>query len=97
MLDKLFNAIAYQPRGSEQGYLFWGSWLSHIANSLVNEQDAHGATVRGIFMATCSELNLLEVSLAASNPSIGALLALLNAPDWATIKSPFCPAAVGAG
>ena len=32
-LNVLFNELAYQPPG-KQGYLFWGSWLSHIANSL---------------------------------------------------------------
>ncbi len=97
VLNKLFNTIAYQPPGSEQGYLFWGSWLSHIADSLVNQQDAQGPVVRGIFMATCSELNLLEVTLTKSTPSIGNLLALLNAPDWSTIKSPFCPVALPTG
>jgi phospholipid/cholesterol/gamma-HCH transport system substrate-binding protein len=90
VLNTLFNTLAYQPHG-KPGYLFWGSWLSHIADSLTSQQDAHGATVRGIFMATCSELNLLEVSLAQTTPSLTSLLALLNAPDWSTIKSPFCP------
>ncbi len=91
VLNKLFNTLAYQPPGSEQGYLFWGSWLSHIADSLTAQQDAQGATVRGIFMATCPELNLLEVTIQQGSPSIGPLLDLLNAPDWSTIKSPFCP------
>ena len=47
--------------GSEQGYLFWGSWLAHIADSLTNLQDAQGPIVRGLFMATCPALQLLEV------------------------------------
>jgi phospholipid/cholesterol/gamma-HCH transport system substrate-binding protein len=95
VLNALLNTLAYQPRG-EPGYLYWGSWLSHIANSLTSQADAQGATVRGIFMATCGELNLFEVTLSQSTPAIGNLLALLNAPDWSTIKSPFCPAG-GAG
>lgn len=90
VLNTLFNTLAYQP-GGKPGYLFWASWLSHIADSLTSQQDAHGATVRGIFMATCSELNLLEVTIQRGSPSIGPLLDLLNAPNWATIKSPFCP------
>jgi phospholipid/cholesterol/gamma-HCH transport system substrate-binding protein len=84
VLNSLFNTLAYQPRGNEQGYLFWGSWLSHLAASLTSQQDAHGPIVRGTFMADCAELNLLEVTLVQSTPSIGNLLALLNAPDWAT-------------
>ena len=64
VLNSLFNTLAYQPHGSEQGYLFWGSWLSHIAQSLTNLQDAQGSMVRGLFMGTCSELQLFEVGLA---------------------------------
>jgi phospholipid/cholesterol/gamma-HCH transport system substrate-binding protein len=80
VLNVLFNTLAYQPRGSEQGYLFWGAWLAHIAASLTNTQDAQGPVVRGIFMASCSQLDLLN-TIAASNPSLAALIALLNQPD----------------
>jgi phospholipid/cholesterol/gamma-HCH transport system substrate-binding protein len=96
VLNTLFNTLAYQPKGSEQGYLFWGSWLAHNASTLANVQDAHGASVRGIFMATCSQLNLLETTIQAGSPSIGPLLDLLNAPDWSQIKSSFCPVKLGA-
>ena len=91
VLNDLFNTLAYQPKGGEQGYLFWGSWLSHIAASLTAQQDSQGAIVRGVFMATCSELNLFEVALTQSDPALGPLVDLLNAPDWSTIKSTFCP------
>jgi len=95
VLNTLFNTLAYQPSGGEQGYLFWGSWLAHIANSLTDLQDAQGPTVRGIFMATCPQLNLLETTIQAGSPSVGPLLDLLNAPDWSQIKSPYCPAQLG--
>ncbi len=91
VLDALVNTLAYQPGGGKQGYLFWGSWLSHIADSLTNSQDAHGAVVRGIFMASCPSLNLFEVALPQSDPALKPLLALLNAPDWSTLTSPYCP------
>jgi phospholipid/cholesterol/gamma-HCH transport system substrate-binding protein len=94
VLNTLFNTLAYQPSGGEQGYLFWGSWLSHITDSLASQQDAHGPILRGTFMASCSELQLLEVTLLKSNPAIGNLLQLLNAPDWATlpgVTNGFCP------
>ena len=94
MLNSLFNTLAYQPRGGKQGYLFWGSWLSHIANSLTRTQDAQGPIVRGVFMATCSALNLFEVALRPRTRRSGRCVDLLNAPDWAKIKSPFCPAAL---
>jgi phospholipid/cholesterol/gamma-HCH transport system substrate-binding protein len=96
VLNTLFNTLAYQPPGGQQGYLYWGSWLSHIASSLTDVQDAHGPTVRGIFMATCPALNLLETTIQAGSPSIAPLLDLLNAPDWSKIQSPYCPAPLAA-
>ncbi|HYB27797.1 MAG TPA: MlaD family protein [Solirubrobacteraceae bacterium] len=95
VVNTLFNTLAYQPSDGEQGYLFWGSWLAHIANSLTDLQDAQGPTVRGIFMATCPQLNLLETTIQAGSPSVGPLLDLLNAPDWTQIKSSYCPAQLG--
>jgi phospholipid/cholesterol/gamma-HCH transport system substrate-binding protein len=90
VLNDLFNALGYTAKG-QQSYLFWGSWLSHIAASLTDMQDAQGPVVRGIFMASCSELNLFEVALTQSDPALGPLVNLLNPPDWASIKSKFCP------
>jgi phospholipid/cholesterol/gamma-HCH transport system substrate-binding protein len=95
VVNTLLNTLAYQPSGGEQGYLFWGSWLAHIANSLTDLQDAQGPTVRGIFMATCPQLNLLETTIQAGSPSVGPLLDLLNAPNWSQIKSPYCPTQLG--
>jgi phospholipid/cholesterol/gamma-HCH transport system substrate-binding protein len=87
VLNTLFNALAHQPHGSEQGYLFWGSWLSHVADLLTAQQDAHGPVVRGTYMASCSELQLFQVSLKESVPAIGNLLALLNAPEFDTVPN----------
>jgi phospholipid/cholesterol/gamma-HCH transport system substrate-binding protein len=94
VLNALFNTLAYKPRGAGQSYLFWGSWLSHIAASLTSQQDAQGPILRGTFMAACSELQLFEVTLVQSTPSIANLLALLNAPDFSTLpgaKNGNCP------
>ena len=43
MLNTLFNTLAYQQPAASQSYLFWGSWLAHIAASLTDTQDANGA------------------------------------------------------
>jgi phospholipid/cholesterol/gamma-HCH transport system substrate-binding protein len=96
VLNALFNTLAYQPPG-KPGYLFWGSWLSHMADSLTSSQDAHGTMVRGLFMGTCSELQFFEDVLSKTYPPIGARFDLLNAPDWTKItNNPFCPPVVGA-
>jgi phospholipid/cholesterol/gamma-HCH transport system substrate-binding protein len=91
VLNALFNELAYTPGHGAQPYLFWGSWLSHIVDSLGSSQDAQGPVVQGSFMSTCGILQLLEVTFAVSDPPVGHRLALLNAPDWSTIKSPYCP------
>ena len=91
VLNALFNALAFKGSGT-QSYLFWGAWLAHNAASLTDMQDAQGPVVNGLFMASCPGLNLLEETLQQSVPSLAPLLDLLNAPNWATIKSRFCPA-----
>jgi phospholipid/cholesterol/gamma-HCH transport system substrate-binding protein len=93
VLNSLVNTLAYQPPGSEQGYLFWGAWLAHITFSLVSSQDAQGPVVRNLFMATCPKLKFLEQTVQISSPAVGPLLDLLNAPDWSTLNSPYCPPA----
>jgi phospholipid/cholesterol/gamma-HCH transport system substrate-binding protein len=80
VLNALFNTLAYQPRGGEQGYLFWGSWLAHIVDSLVDAQDANGPVLQGLFMGTCAELNFFEGELQPNSAPLGVLLDLLNAP-----------------
>jgi phospholipid/cholesterol/gamma-HCH transport system substrate-binding protein len=90
VVNTLFNALAYRAPGS-QSYLFWGAWLAHILDSLTATQDANGAIVQGLFMAPCASLNLLEVALSESDPGLGPILQLLNAPDWSKIKSSYCP------
>jgi phospholipid/cholesterol/gamma-HCH transport system substrate-binding protein len=86
VLGSLFKTLSYQPSGGGQGYLFWGAWLSHIAATLTDLQDAHGPIARGVFVATCPQLDALA-QVQAGNASIGALLQLLNPPD----RTKICP------
>jgi len=85
VLNTLFNELTHQPSGGQQSYLFWGSWLAHIADSLVDAQDANGAVLQGIFMGTCDELNFYENNLAPNTSSLGAILNLLNPPPVAQL------------
>lgn len=53
-LNRLFNAIAYNPPGSAQeGYLFWLSWLNHNTNALFFTQDAGGPLRHGLVLLSC--------------------------------------------
>jgi phospholipid/cholesterol/gamma-HCH transport system substrate-binding protein len=57
-LNKLFNALAYNPAGSAQeGYLFWLSWLNHDTNAVFFTQDAGGPLRHGLVMLDCDTSN----------------------------------------
>ena len=84
VLNSLVNELAYTPRGG-RSYLFYGSWLAHIADSLVSSQDANGAAVQGLFMGTCAQLNFYQTELQVNDQPIGVLLDLLNLPPIAQI------------
>ena len=86
VLNALLNELAYNPPGPEEGYLFWNAWVAHDGATIFGTQDAHGPIRRGLVMASCSSLSLLE-QVTASNPSLNVLYQLLNAP----LSSQVCP------
>jgi phospholipid/cholesterol/gamma-HCH transport system substrate-binding protein len=80
VFSRFLNAEAFNPPGNEQGYLFWAAWLSHNANSLTALQDSHGAAIRALPMATCSQLDALH-QVELGNPSLSPIIKLINLPD----------------
>jgi phospholipid/cholesterol/gamma-HCH transport system substrate-binding protein len=85
-LNKLLNALAFNPAGTEEGYLFWLSWLNHNQNNMFYTQDANGPLRRGIVLQSCQTAQLAE-GLAASRPFLRTLQQVTNVPDSTTI----CP------
>jgi phospholipid/cholesterol/gamma-HCH transport system substrate-binding protein len=81
----LLNTAAYNPPGSDEGYLFWISWLNHIGPTVFSTQDAHGPIRRGALFFSCSGLGLLD-TLKTVNPQLGTIIGLTNAPT----KSDVC-------
>ena len=79
-LNELLNGLAYNPPGTEEGYLFWASWLAHIGNSLTSVQDANGAAIRGLPLATCSQLDAVR-QVELGNPSLSPIIKLINLAD----------------
>lgn len=84
VLNTILDELTYSARG-KRSYLFYGSWLAHIADSLVSDQDANGAVVQGLFLATCSQLSFYEGQLAPSDQPLGVIIQLLNLPNIADI------------
>lgn len=78
VINELTNTLAYNPPGSEEGYLFWAGWTNHLFASVFNGQDAHGPIRRGIFLASCSALTTLKFGIIPGNPQLGTLTTLLG-------------------
>jgi phospholipid/cholesterol/gamma-HCH transport system substrate-binding protein len=81
VLNYLVNTLAYNPPGkAEEGYLFWQSWLNHIANNVFNTQDAHGPIRRGTILISCSTARVLD-TIIASDPRLGEITQLSGVPS----------------
>ncbi len=77
VINYLLNELAYNPKGSEEGYLFWTAWANHAGTSVFQTQDAHGPIRHGSVIASCSTLLTLDQVILA-NPQLGDLTQLLN-------------------
>lgn len=77
----LLNTLAYNPKGSDEGYLFWFAWLNHIGPTIYSTQDAHGPIRRGSLLASCGALSGIAAA-ARIAPQIGTLIQLGNVPRW---------------
>ena len=87
-LNKLFNALAFNPGGSKkEGYLFWLGWLNHNFNSIFLSQDAEGPVRRGLNIIACN------TALQAANafPASDLLKTEYQATQLPTIEE-ICPA-----
>jgi phospholipid/cholesterol/gamma-HCH transport system substrate-binding protein len=93
VVNALLNTIAYNPPGkTQEGYLFWQSWLNHLAPTVFSQQDAHGPIRHGVVVLSCQTAQTLAV-VASANPLLGTLVDLLNAPATTDI----CPKTSQAG
>jgi phospholipid/cholesterol/gamma-HCH transport system substrate-binding protein len=84
--NTVLNELAYNPPGSEEGFLFWASWANHNGASIFSTQDAHGPIRRGLVVTSCSSLALLQ-NIGRANQVLGTLAGLLNPPSPTTV----CP------
>ena len=59
-LNQLVNALAYNPSGSGEGYLFYLSWLNHNTNTEFLTQDGLGPIRRSVLTYTCFASQLAD-------------------------------------
>lgn len=50
------NSLAFNPEGSDEGYLYWLAWFLHNAASVGSVQDAQGPVTRGLALFSCDTL-----------------------------------------
>jgi phospholipid/cholesterol/gamma-HCH transport system substrate-binding protein len=83
-LNAGLNALAYNPPGQGEGFLFYLPWLNHDTNSQWATQDAHGPLRRGIVTLSCSTARLAE-SVTSIRPFLNTALQLTRVPTAARI------------
>ncbi|MBB4662676.1 MlaD family protein [Conexibacter arvalis] len=91
IFNRFFNALAYRPNsGTTESYLFYLTWLGHLANSATSTQDAMGAMLRANLYVTCSAGVAVAGVKGGDIPEAAALTLaaqLSNFPDNSTM----CP------
>lgn len=90
VFNALFNELAFDPPGKENGYLFYLPWANHNTNSTIAAQDGISTLRRTLLLLSCQQLGVFEdVILPAPstgevrNPFLQAVIELLNAPSSA--------------
>ena len=87
-LNQVLNALAYNPSGQPESYLFYASWLNHNTNSLFLNQDGLGPLRRGMLMYTCLT-SILADNVTATRPNIATARELIRLPTTPQICEGF--------
>lgn len=62
-LAGLFNGLAYNPPGTDEGYLFYLAWLNHNLNGSLLTEDSAGPLLRAVVMYNCITSQLADNAL----------------------------------
>ncbi len=72
--NRFFNALAYRPSsGTTESYLFYLTWLGHLANSATSMQDAMGAMLRSNLYMSCANTAAVSGVKGGNDPKAAAL------------------------
>jgi phospholipid/cholesterol/gamma-HCH transport system substrate-binding protein len=83
-LNKGLNALAFNPDGIDESYLFFIPWLNHNTNSQFLVQDAHGGLRRGIVLQSCATVRLAS-AVVAIRPFLRTVVQATNLPTTADV------------
>jgi phospholipid/cholesterol/gamma-HCH transport system substrate-binding protein len=93
VLNAFLDALAYNPKGPAEGYLFYLAWLNHISNSIFSGQDAMGPIRHGLVVAGCTKLATVQglktvnTTVIPEELALSLLTQLSNTPDT---NAPLC-------
>ena len=85
-LNQVLNALAYNPGGTPESYLFYLSWLNHNTNSQFLLQDGIGPMRRSLLMYTCFTSQLAD-NLVFTRPALKTAREIVRLPT----SSQICP------
>ena len=83
-LNSGLNALAYNPPGDQEGFLFYVPWLNHDLNATYLLQDAYGPIRRGIVLESCGTARVAD-NVLRSEPYLRMLYQLTGQPTAANI------------
>jgi len=83
-LNTGLNALAYNPPGTGEGFLFYVPWLNHDLTTNYLLQDAYGPVRRGLVLESCSTAFTAEQTLLAE-PYLRLLYQLTGQPRTSNI------------
>ncbi|MBI2692260.1 MAG: MCE family protein [Solirubrobacterales bacterium] len=78
--NNLLNIVGYNPKGSEEGYLYWLSWFNHISSSSYNRQDANGILGAGAIVGSDCDFAATNAPLRGGNAMLRLVVGLADLP-----------------
>jgi phospholipid/cholesterol/gamma-HCH transport system substrate-binding protein len=86
VLNYAVNELAYNPAGSEEGFLFWLPWFAHNLGGIYTTGDANGPIRRGEIVLSCFAVNTAVVTAQAF--AVAQLINdLSNAPKPSNLRN----------
>lgn len=91
--NSFLNELAYNPKGSREGFLFYLPWLNHDFNSAFTIGDAGGPLLRGMTLISCTGADLgygyVGEKTAQGKPFLQTLLETAGLPRQQEIPVSF--------
>jgi phospholipid/cholesterol/gamma-HCH transport system substrate-binding protein len=79
--NNLLNIVGYNPKGSEEGYLYWLSWFAHVSSSSFSSADANGVLGSGATLGSDCTFQASDLARNGKNTMLALVATLTNLPS----------------